>query len=580
MSTAKNKRPKPRSKATGKGASKNKAKERSTQRWITGFVALFFSFYLLLSTFSYFLYWKADQAIARLPLGETKGVEAQNWGGRIGAKFGEWLVADSFGVFALLIPVVLLILSLRILRYKPVFLQKSVSICLMSLILGSVTLGYLGNLFGSEPGVFGTGLGGKHGIYIAGWIESYLAFGTALVLLALIVLLAIYINRNTISLLNKMGRGTADLTASVAGRAGDLIHRQWDAHVADQTQEAEEETPDEETPTDADDLAEEREATRGFFSRLFARRRSVPDEEGEEAEAIDQTPVDYDYSYQTDAVEPIAPVVPATRIKRTVVSAVDDDDFIVHTTSDEDETPVERELPRIPLTDRRPEGKRFREVTDADGFVIRELVDDMDSALDALERAEAGEETEIYSEFESLMKGEATQVEKPIATPEGDAPVQMEEGFTVRIARQEEVLPDEMIDTGFYDHTLDLPHYQKPPVELLEDHRVAASVSDTELRNNKNKIKETLENFGIRIDKIEATVGPTVTLYEIIPAPGIRISKIKNLENDIALSLAALGIRIIAPIPGKGTIGIEVPNRDKQIVSMYSVVKSSKFQES
>ena len=100
----------------------------------------------------------------------------------------------------------------------------------------------------------------------------------------------------------------------------------------------------------------------------------------------------------------------------------------------------------------------------------------------------------------------------------------------------------------------------------MEDHTVEASVSSEEIYENRNRIKATLENFGIKIDKVMATVGPTVTLYEIVPSPGVRISKIKNLEDDIALSLAALGIRIIAPIPGKGTIGIEVPNKDKKVV--------------
>ncbi len=143
----------------------------------------------------------------------------------------------------------------------------------------------------------------------------------------------------------------------------------------------------------------------------------------------------------------------------------------------------------------------------------------------------------------------------------------------------EKQLEAQDIDTG-YDHTLDLSHYKKPSIELLEDHHTNVVVSSEELTENKNKIVETLENFGIKIDKIKATIGPTVTLYEIIPAAGIRISKIKNLENDIALSLAALGIRIIAPMPGRGTIGIEVPNKNPEIVSMYSVVKTAKFQES
>ncbi len=136
------------------------------------------------------------------------------------------------------------------------------------------------------------------------------------------------------------------------------------------------------------------------------------------------------------------------------------------------------------------------------------------------------------------------------------------------------------LQTSNYDPTLDLAGYQAPTIDLLEDHHSGDSmVSKEELINNKNRIVETLDNYKISIKKIKATIGPTITLYEIVPAPGVRISKIKNLEDDIALSLSALGIRIIAPIPGKGTIGIEVPNQKAEIVSMKSMISSSKFQE-
>ncbi|MCF8228307.1 MAG: DNA translocase FtsK [Bacteroidales bacterium] len=134
------------------------------------------------------------------------------------------------------------------------------------------------------------------------------------------------------------------------------------------------------------------------------------------------------------------------------------------------------------------------------------------------------------------------------------------------------------IDTDF-DPTLDLPHYKSPGLNLLDEYGDdEISVRKEELEQNKNRIVETLEHYAIKIEKIKATIGPAVTLYEIIPAPGIRISKIKNLEDDIALSLAALGIRIIAPIPGKGTIGIEVPNQNPEIVSMQSILGSERFQ--
>ena len=136
------------------------------------------------------------------------------------------------------------------------------------------------------------------------------------------------------------------------------------------------------------------------------------------------------------------------------------------------------------------------------------------------------------------------------------------------------------LDTPF-DPRYELRDFQFPPLELLKDYGGKKNVINSEeLEANKNKIVETLGNYGIAIDKIKATIGPTVTLYEIVPAAGVRISKIKNLEDDIALSLAALGIRIIAPIPGKGTIGIEVPNSKPETVPMKSVLSSEKFQTS
>ena len=136
-------------------------------------------------------------------------------------------------------------------------------------------------------------------------------------------------------------------------------------------------------------------------------------------------------------------------------------------------------------------------------------------------------------------------------------------------------------DFGQFDPTLDLSKFQFPPLDLLKKYDTEGiTINQEELEDNKNRIVETLNNYKIGISSIKATIGPTVTLYEIVPDAGVRISKIKNLEDDIALSLSALGIRIIAPIPGKGTIGIEVPNKNSTIVSMRSVIASQKFQKS
>ena len=147
---------------------------------------------------------------------------------------------------------------------------------------------------------------------------------------------------------------------------------------------------------------------------------------------------------------------------------------------------------------------------------------------------------------------------------------------------ESDLLSDKLVaDFGEFDPTLELPNYKFPHLDLLDSHGGSGgiTINQVELEENKNKIVETLKNYKIGIAQIKATIGPTVTLYEIVPEAGIRISKIKNLEDDIALSLAALGIRIIAPIPGKGTIGIEVPNKNASVVSMRSVIASGKFQK-
>ena len=146
------------------------------------------------------------------------------------------------------------------------------------------------------------------------------------------------------------------------------------------------------------------------------------------------------------------------------------------------------------------------------------------------------------------------------------------------VEKNPRLVAEEDIDTELYDPLRDLENYKKPYVSLLEDYKSPHKVSDTEIYDNKCRIQETLKYFGIPIVDIDATVGPTVTLYEIKQAQGVKISKIQSLEKDIAQSLRAQGIRIIAPIPGRGTIGIEVPNRDKQIVSMYSSICSEEFQ--
>lgn len=197
---------------------------------------------------------------------------------------------------------------------------------------------------------------------------------------------------------------------------------------------------------------------------------------------------------------------------------------------------------------------------------------------------------EIIETKEEIAPPIEEQKEIPLEIEEPPVAVQSTGEPEFKVEQKEEeplVIEDEnkaaklVAEFGEYDPTLDLGSYRFPTFDLLNDYgNIHSKVNQEELIANKNRILGTLKNYGIEIDKITATVGPTVTLYEIVPAAGVRISKIKNLEDDIALSLAALGIRIIAPIPGKGTIGIEVPNQTPEMVPMKNILASEKFNNS
>lgn len=192
------------------------------------------------------------------------------------------------------------------------------------------------------------------------------------------------------------------------------------------------------------------------------------------------------------------------------------------------------------------------------------------------------DETSDYEKKEEISL-DITQTGEPSSKISEESKKEVEVAIE-KIAEEKSVsenLSDQLVkDFGEFDPKLELGNFKFPSFNLLKEYNESISVDPTELEAKKNQIVETLKNYKIGIAQIKATVGPTITLYEIVPEAGVRISKIKNLEDDIALSLSALGIRIIAPIPGKGTIGIEVPNKKATIVSMHSVIASKKFQES
>jgi len=222
-------------------------------------------------------------------------------------------------------------------------------------------------------------------------------------------------------------------------------------------------------------------------------------------------------------------------------------------------------------------GETEQEATDSS---IVEAIDELPTSVSFDEDVQ---DEPIEEEMNVSIKEEPVTESRPVHEP---IPKSTEDEVTMEIETFKEEEPVESLskklveDFGEFDPKLELSNFKFPSLELLKDYTggKGITIDQKELEEYKNKIVETLSNYNIGISNIKATVGPTVTLYEIVPDAGIRISKIKNLEDDIALSLSALGIRIIAPIPGKGTIGIEVPNKTPKVVSMRSVIASPKFQ--
>ena len=226
------------------------------------------------------------------------------------------------------------------------------------------------------------------------------------------------------------------------------------------------------------------------------------------------------------------------------------------------------------------------EENDSSTSINESISEENDSTKSAFEVSLENLEPTI-SNHSSIYSPSDLEVNSPteepsVANKNEEAPLEMKIEASVEELSETDNLASKLVeDFGEVDPTLELSKFKFPSLDLLKQYdSEGITINQEELEENKNKIVETLNNYKIGIANIKATIGPTVTLYEIIPEAGVRISKIKNLEDDIALSLSALGIRIIAPIPGRGTIGIEVPNKNATIVSMHSVIASQKFQKS
>lgn len=468
-------------------------------RFLSGLLCFAVAVLFLLSFVSFIFTWKHDasqllnqSAFEFLFLGNTmqdpalqptelavnaeyNQPEIRNWGGRAGALLSKKFIHDWFGVSSFLFIYICVILALYAFNIKKNRIKKNLYISLLSLLVGSVTLGYVCNT------LWDANFGGLFGYYISWHLLGNLlgAVPTGIIVFIVFFTYLFFTFKQSYPYLKNF--------------VLELLHPQADSTIID-TADAEEELPDSATPDEelVEKLAD-----------------SITEEEVvEDAESQDEK----------------------------FISGIE---FEVKSTIEPEETP----------------------------------------ATDESEETVATPLKEPIDEVAIMPGGEAEESQEQLTDENGDhiEVEDMDVTNTKNNSDEAEVISTELQD---YDPTLDLEYYNLPTIDLLENHQASAhEVSTEELTENKNKIEQTLGNYGIQIVKISATIGPTITLYEIVPAPGVRISKIKSLEDDIALSLAALGIRIIAPIPGKGTIGIEVPNKQPEIVSMRSIIASKAFQD-
>lgn len=530
------------------------------------------SLYLLLTIVSYYFTWSADQAMVterdaarELALKTGEAVSVHNGGGSLGATLGRFFAGRLFGVFALAIPVLLGAFALMIARFRTRQMEKGALIAAIVMILGSVTLGIL---FGRNWGIFGSGLGGECGICFADWLKGYIGVAGVLLLLLLCwVLFAVWLNRSTIKVVNKVGDTVARKTVAIFTPKAKQNVDETSDNVAQTTDDARQRDDNEESAANnehtADNNAQGNEPTEP--DEFDITDSADPTDVGEsDRSAITAGDAQSDESNAEGRSVAVAAAV-ATDGK---VSVVDSDDDI----------PIEITLSSEPQIEIDSADNADAEEQD-DAVVIDGNDPNADDAYSGFRRRQTdqqGGQFEFIDEqggMEGLPKA-SIGAGGIIASAGGD-------GEKVIRERHDDAQVDENdVEDDLYDPTKELGDYKKPPLQLLDSRDEELSYSTEEIVECKRNITNTLHDFDIGIKSITARVGPTVTLYELEPAQGVRISRIRNLEDDISLSLKALSIRIIAPMPGRGTIGIEIPNRDRKTVSFCSLVKSLKFQQS
>lgn len=493
-----------------------------TGHFIGGLICLMFGVYLFLAFTSFLSAGDADQsAMAVNSVGETEIVK--NHTGPAGARLAEFLINGCFGIPAYFIVIVLLIAGTKLMKAYNFTVWKWFLACMSIMYWMSVTLGFI---FGDVDSFIYPG--GLHGYNVSVWIQSYIGMpGLILLLIFCGIIIGVAIRRQTMEVVRKILHPNFRKN-SIEEKADDVQNMPETAAATEPApviEESEEEVSDDE-PAEDETAGEkkknkwyERLMPGGILGRLFGRKHDKGDVESDDNENEEEGE-------------------DAEKEETEQVRHNHDDSFYAE----------------------------FKKENEPETYAEEVYSDDVNYTGNSIELPL----DDAPVNARRIIEAEATAHTEPKT---GEPEFEIEERKEEETVRGDLNVP--------YNPRLDLELYKFPTLDLLKTYPDdGPSIDMEEQTANKNRIIQVLKSFGIEISSIKANVGPTVTLYEITPAEGVRISKIRNLEDDIALSLSALGIRIIAPIPGKGTIGIEVPNASPKIVPMSSVLASKKFQES
>jgi S-DNA-T family DNA segregation ATPase FtsK/SpoIIIE len=483
------------------------------------------SAFMVIAFISHFFTGYQDQSVL-----DAGGKSASNWLGSIGAWISQLFVSRGFGIMAILIPLYTALWGFALLEKKYYrTLIKLLKYVFFGVLWGSVFFAFISFILWESPSLLGGGFG---------WYLNELLFnaigtiGVGLLVFA-VLLMFLVINFNLDFPLSRL-LGRIPKPGPVGGKeeakAGQPENGNQEPENDENKEEekAENEEGNEEKPAD-DFVLSVRPAEEG--EKTVAQADPAKEEPAEKESSKEESQSE-DGSIQLEVSTPAANKAD-NKVKGTDLEL-------------EVSLPTPDEIPEITVGTEVKSGDQ-----PADGMEMQ--VED------------SREKTDIPLDGDNIHEVEKEKFEKII--PE-EAKEKLGEG-------------EDLGDWEEYDPKLELSDYQHPTIDLLlsRDGAKSREVNRSELEENKNKIITTLQHYKIDITSIKATIGPTVTLYEIVPAPGVRISKIRNLEDDIALSLAAMGIRIIAPIPGQGTIGIEIPNSKPEIVGMRSVMATEKFRD-